>query len=70
MLSSPAPLTPAAHKTVNEQLSKSEKFEKYSTYLRPGYKRQLKIIALERDCKDYEVLDEAITQYFKSLEKK
>jgi hypothetical protein len=69
------PLQPAIQrrdtsKTTNEKLAKSEKFEKYSTYLRPGYKKELKIIALEKDCRDYEVLDEAITQYIKSLQKK
>ena len=67
---SPAALTQNVSKTSNAQQTKSEKFEKYSTYLRPGYKKELKIIALEKDCKDYEVLDEAITQYIKNLQKK
>jgi hypothetical protein len=66
----PPALTQNVSKTANAQQTKSEKFEKYSTYLRPGYKKELKIIALEKDCKDYEVLDEAITQYLKNLKKK
>src|SRR5215218_11377952 len=57
-------------KTTNAQQTKAEKFDKYSTYLRAGYKKELKIIALEKDCKDYEVLDEAITMYIKSLQEK
>ena len=56
--------------TTNAQQAKTQKFDKYSTYLRPGYKKELKIIALEKDCKDYEVLDEAITMYIKSLQDK
>jgi hypothetical protein len=57
-------------RTINENQNKSEKFEKYTTYLRPGYKKELKIIALEKDCKDYEVIDEALTLYLKSLRNK
>jgi hypothetical protein len=45
------------------------KFDKYSTYLRPGYKKILKSISLERECKDYEVLDQALEKYFDSLKK-
>src|SRR5918998_1046033 len=52
----PAPQQP--EKSVNALQPKQEKFDKYSTYLRPGYKKELKSIALELDCKDYEILDE------------
>src|SRR5215218_5025474 len=56
--SQPSPQKLEISKTTNEQQTKGEKFEKFSTYLRPGYKKELKIIALDKDCKDYEVLDE------------
>src|SRR3954451_7353594 len=61
--------TPQKAKTTNNQQSSGDKFQKYSTYLRPGYKKELKSIALERECKDYEILDEALTLYIKNLKK-
>jgi hypothetical protein len=56
-------------KSINVLQSKQDKFDKYSTYLRPGYKKVLKSLALERDCKDYEVLDEALTLFFEARNK-
>jgi hypothetical protein len=56
-------------KSINALQTKQDKFDKYSTYLRPGYKKELKSIALERDCKDYEVLDEALTLFFEARKK-
>ena len=56
-------------KSINALQLKQDKFDKYSTYLRPGYKKELKSIALERDCKDYEVLDEALTFFFDTRKK-
>jgi hypothetical protein len=56
-------------KSINALQLKRDKFDKYSTYLRPGYKKELKSIALERDCKDYEVLDEALTLFFETRKK-
>jgi hypothetical protein len=56
-------------KSINALQLKQDKFDKYSTYLRPGYKKELKSIALERDCKDYEVLDEALTLFFEARKK-
>ena len=56
-------------KSVNALQSKLEKFDKYSTYLRPGYKKLLKTIANDRDCKSYEVLDEALTAFFEARKK-
>jgi len=61
--------TPQKAKTTNNQQSSGDKFQKYSTYLRPGYKKELKSIALEHECKDYEILDEALTLYIKNLKK-
>jgi hypothetical protein len=56
-------------KSINALQPKQDKFDKYSTYLRPGYKKVLKSLALERDCKDYEVLDEALTLFFEARKK-
>jgi hypothetical protein len=53
-------------KSINALQTKQDKFEKYSTYLRPGYKKILKNIANDRDCKSYEVLDEALTAFFEA----
>jgi hypothetical protein len=60
---------PATGKSMNALQVKQEKFEKYSTYLRPGYKKILKSISNDRDCKSYEVLDEALTLFFESRKK-
>ena len=56
-------------KSINALQTKEDKFEKYSTYLRPGYRKILKNIANDRDCKSYEVLDEALTLYFETRKK-
>jgi hypothetical protein len=48
---------------------KQGKYEKYSTYLRPGYKKELNVIAAQRECNAYDLLDEALTLYFSTLKK-
>src|SRR3954453_8576603 len=53
----------------SEQQSKTQEFEKYSTFIRSTHKRKLKMIALEKDCKDYEVLDEALATYIAGYKK-
>jgi hypothetical protein len=58
----PAPQPPG--KSVNATQHKLDKFDKYSTYLRPGYRKELKLLAAELDRKDYELIDEALTLYF------
>jgi hypothetical protein len=63
----PAPQQPG--KSINALQPKLDKFEKYSTYLRPGYKKILKNIANDRDCKAYEVLDEVLTAFFETRKK-
>ena len=60
---------PPIHATLNGQQPKTDKFEKYSTYLRPGYLKKIQFLALDKDCADYEIVDEALTQYFSSLKK-
>jgi hypothetical protein len=39
------------------------KLDKYSTYIRADYKKELKRLALETDRSDYEVLEEAVAFY-------
>jgi hypothetical protein len=56
-------------KSLNAMQQKQDKFEKYSTYLRPGYRKLLKSIALERDCDAYEILDEALTLFLEIRKK-
>ncbi len=56
-------------KSINALQLKQDKFDKYSTYLRPGYKKELKLLAAELDCKDYELIDEALTLYFANHKK-
>jgi hypothetical protein len=55
--------------SINAVQPKQDKFDKYSTYLRPGYKKLLRSISNDRECKDYEVLDEALTLFFDTLKK-
>jgi hypothetical protein len=55
--------------TLNSQQPKADKFEKYSTYLRPGYPKKIKLLAVENDCDSYEIIDVALTQYFDDLKK-
>jgi hypothetical protein len=63
------PASRQTDKSINALQSKQDKFEKYSTYLRPGYRKMLKSIALERDCDAYEILDEALTAFFEARKK-
>jgi hypothetical protein len=53
----------------SEPRVKTQEFEKYSTFIRSAHKKTLKILALENDCNDYEVLDEALAAYFDSHKK-
>jgi hypothetical protein len=63
------PASKQTGKSINALQSKQDKFEKYSTYLRPGYRKMLKSIALERDCDAYEILDEALTAFLEARKK-
>jgi hypothetical protein len=70
--SEPARKSPAGKSvrpTLNRQQDKVNKFDKYSTYLRPGYLKMIKLAALEKECDSYEILDEALTLYFDGLKK-
>ena len=50
-------------KPENLKTSHQEKAEKYSTQLQPSLIKKIKQYALEHDVKDYEVIDEAVTDY-------
>jgi hypothetical protein len=63
------PASQQLSKSINALQPKQDKFEKYSTYLRPGYRKMLKSLALERDCDAYEILDEALTAFFEARKK-
>ena len=43
----------------------AEKPEKYTTHLEPSLVKQLKLFAVEKDLKDYQVIKNALLLYFK-----
>jgi hypothetical protein len=62
----PVPLqTPNATK-LSPASSDAEKVEKYTTHLEPSLVKKIKLAAIEKDIKDYEIVRLALTQYFKS----
>jgi hypothetical protein len=52
----PAKLAPA--------LPDSEQVEKYTTHLEPSLIKKIKLAAIEKDMKDYDVVRAALIQYF------
>jgi hypothetical protein len=46
--------------------SDSEKVEEYTTHLEPWLVKKIKLAAIEKDIKDYEVVRLALTQYFEN----
>jgi hypothetical protein len=46
--------------------SDSEKAEKYTTHLEPSMVKKIKLGAIEKDIKDYEIVRMALTQYFEN----
>jgi hypothetical protein len=44
----------------------SEKVEKYTTHLEPSLVKKIKLAAIEKDIKDYEIVRLALTQYFEN----
>ncbi|SRR6266487_4293952 len=53
------------HESHSPTQSVIEKPEKYSTLLRPHFKKKIKMYAAERDIKDHEVLELILTEFFK-----
>jgi len=43
---------------------------KFTSVIRPDYKKRLKRIAFDRDCDPCDVLEEALTSYFDSLDER
>jgi len=55
------------NKTPNQLRHKptSPQIEKYTTHLRPDTVKAIKLLAVNSDCKDYEVVQEALDEYLK-----
>ncbi len=64
------PVNLQARLHANLQAGKPAKPEKYSSYLPGQYKKRLKQKALDTDRKEYEILQEAIELYFRTLDEK
>ncbi len=45
-------------------LNHFEKLEKYTTHLEPSMVKKIKVYAAEKEIKDYEVIKEALREYF------
>jgi hypothetical protein len=44
--------------------------QKFTSVIRPDYKRRLRRLAFDRDCDPCDILEEALTLYFAGLDKK
>jgi hypothetical protein len=51
---------------LSRALSDSEKVEKYTTHLEPSLIKKIKLTAIEKDMKDYDVVRLALIQYFEN----
>jgi len=60
------PANPQTRKTANQSpaLDSLDKPEKYTTRLEPSLIKKIRIHAIEKDMKDYEVVRSALNQYF------
>jgi hypothetical protein len=78
IVSSPAPKKPPSQEQKNHEIMKSRKLDtlsptdklkdkplKYSTLINGNLLKRIKLLAAERDIKDYEVIEIALTEYFK-----
>jgi hypothetical protein len=63
----PASQQPHKATTLSPTLPDAEKVEKYTTHLEPSLVKKIKLAAIEKDIKDYEVVRLALTQYFESM---
>ena len=50
--------------------SKNSIRQKFTSVIRPDYKRRLRRLAFDRDCDPCDVLEDALTLYFDGLDKK
>ena len=62
MSTNPQTGKPTSHSPTPEFV---EKPEKYTTHLEPSLVKQLKLFAVEKDLKDYQVIKNALLLYFK-----
>jgi hypothetical protein len=62
----PASQQPHKPTTLSSTLPDAEKVEKYTTHLEPSLVKKIKLAAIEKDIKDYEIVRLALTQYFES----
>ena len=44
--------------------------QKFTSVIRPDYKRRMRRLAFDRDCDPCDILEDALTLYFDSLDKK
>jgi hypothetical protein len=60
------PATLQTQKLVNQSPAAFDKVEKYTTHLEPSLIKKIKLEAIEKDMKDYDVVRAALKQYFES----
>ena len=55
------------NKSPNQLIDKttSTQIDKYTTHLRPDTVKAIKLLAVNRDCHDYDVVQEALDEYLK-----
>jgi hypothetical protein len=61
MSTNPQTVKPTSQSPTTEHL---EKPEKYTTHLEPSLVKRLKLFAVEKDLKDYQVIKNALIHYF------
>jgi hypothetical protein len=60
---------PANHQTrkpIKQSPADFDKVEKYTTHLEPSLIKKIKLAAIEKDMKDYDVVRAALKQYFEN----
>ena len=65
------PSTPVPHKPNKKPLKSNLSVrQKFTSVIRPDYKRRMRRLAFDRDCDPCDILEDALTLYFDSLDKK
>jgi hypothetical protein len=60
------PATLQTRKPVKQSPAAFDKVEKYTTHLEPSLIKKIKLEAIEKDMKDYDVVRAALKQYFEN----
>lgn len=57
-------------KATSQQVNKrtSPQLDRYTTYLKPGMRKLIQRTALDQDVHDYDIVIQALEEYFKSRE--